>query len=708
MRFIRRDPTQITDPSENHLIRSRLREIKALIIAEAQVRSDIYALKDFVLSRARSYIPKQFASKCAYCETKLDAQDYYIDWYRPPFGAERENGQIDQHHYVWLIGEWENLYLSCPECAKIKRNIFPSSVSVKYGASINQLRRQRESKVLDPCWDRPEQYLEIDSTGCLRSKKTKGQLTIDFLALNRESLCRARLNALENFIQSWNNSIGEQNRKFFEIYEHLGPQAPYVGSMLLFLWKISKGPAKTVMRHLIEAGPNDADIRFLLQAMGKLSLSSIEYGPEELTSNFEPSETAELAFRPIRSVLIENFKGIRNLQIDIPRFSDQSFAIVGENATGKTSVLQAIALALAGPKEANRTVRDARDVLAEGAAEGKIVIRFHEAREVHEICFSDRSSKFYGQAPRSVKVFGYGPYRLLAKKELNKTQRNAKVRLLSLFRDGYRINGYHGWLNSLSDAQRMDLAEVLQLLLISRETRVSVNINSLRIRTNGKEHPLETLSSGMQSVVSMCTDIMESLYTAGESVLKDGYVILIDELDAHLHPAWRLGILPRLQRAFPNAQLIFSTHDPLTLRGMKSPQIHVLARNDDGVVSDGLANYSDAQSIDYVLTSPLFGLYSTHTREWERQYSEYIELLLKKDQCRITSAEQSQLDWLSQELKDVNAVGDTPRERLTYAVVDRFLASQPNGQIEWDDNILDELAATIQASIETTAERADD
>lgn len=698
----------MTDPSQYHLVKSRLKEIGILINADEQVRSDIYALKDFVHSRARSYIPQQFAQKCAYCETRLAAEDFHIDWFRPPFGAERENGQIDQHHYVWLIGEWDNLYLCCPQCATIKRNVFPASIPAKYGASINQLRRQRESKLLDPCWDRPEQYLEIDSTGRLRSKKPKGQLTIDFLALNRESLCRARLSSLQEFVQSWNISIEKQDTKFYEIYGCLGPQAPYVGSILLFLWKVSKGPARTVMRHLIDAGPNDTDIRFLFQALGKLALSSIDYGQEESTSDFQRVETAELAFRPIRSVLIENFKGIRNLQIDIPRFSDQSFAIVGENATGKTSVLQAIALGLAGPREANRTISDARDFLAEGATEGKVVIHFHEAREINEIFFSSRSSKFYGQAPRNVKVFGYGPYRLLAKQELSKSQRNPKVRLLSLFRDGYRINGYHGWLNSLGDAQRMDLAEVLQLLLISRETKVSVDVNSLKIRTNGREHPLEALSSGMQSVVSMCTDIMESLYAAGESVLKDGYVILIDELDAHLHPAWRLGILPRLQRAFPNAQIIFSTHDPLTLRGMKSPQIHVLARDDYGVVSDGQAKYSDAQSIDYVLTSPLFGLYSTHTREWERQYSEYIELLLKKDQGRISNVEQKQLDWLSQEFKDVNVVGDTPRERLTYAVVDRFLASRPNMPIDWDDNILDDLAATVQASIDAAVERKDD
>lgn len=706
MRFIQRNPAHSPELLEEPSFKRRLRELSRAAAEGEQIRGDIYDLVDSVRSLAHREIREQFADKCAYCERPLDGSDGQVDWFRPPFGAERQNGRVDQHHYMWLVGEWENLYLCCKECSKMKRNLFPASSSAKYGTSINQLRRQREGKLVDPCWDHPERIFEITSEGILRSGNQRGEITLNLLALNRDYLCSARQEILERFISVWNNQVervsGFSTQFFTPLYEVLDHKAPYVGSIYLFLWQTSNSNIRRTLRLLIDSGPSDASIRYLLRAIGPLSLDMAELRSQASVGTPTPTYGPELAFRPVRSVLIENFKGIRRLEIEVPRFTDQSLAIVGENAAGKTSVLQAIALALAGPREANRVVADARDVLSDDMFDGRIIIHFHEAREVNELYFSRQSPKFFGDAPRSVKVFGYGPYRLLAKREVGQSKRGLKVRLSSLFDDGAKLNGYHGWIDSLSVGQKSDLAEVLQLLLVSRETQVSVDSSTLRIRTNGKDHPIQSLSSGMQSVVSMCTDLMEALYSAGESVLRDGYVFIVDELDAHLHPAWRLGILPRLQRAFPNAQIMFSTHDPLTLRGMSNRQIHVLARDDEGAVHEALATYFDGQSIDQVLTSPLFGLFSTQTREWERQYKGYISLLLKDDQGTITDEERKELSWLIQELKGAKVLGDTPRERLMYAVVDRFLARKQREPIEWDEGVIDDLAAAIQTSIDQT------
>ena len=704
MRFIQRNPAESPELLDDPSFKQSVKEISRSVARGEQIRSAVYDILKTIRLRARDSISTQFSRKCAYCEVQINTHDQLIDWFRPPFGAERQGGHIDQHHYVWLVGEWANIYLCCNECNQIKRNLFPTNISTKFGTSINQLRRQREGILLDPCWDHPERVFEISPDGTLRSESKRGAITIDLLALNRTSLCRERERALIQFVSLWNGLLDSgkslSKMSLAPLHDLLDHKTPYIGSIYIFLWQIANSNTKRILRLLIDSGPSDVSVVYLLRSLGALSLDMAQPRNLPLTSAAQNSYLGELSFRPVRKVIIENFKGITKLELEIPRFSDRNLAIVGENAAGKSSVLQAIGLALVGPQEANRLVPDARAILSDDSLEGRVVIHFHEAREVNELYFSRKSPRFFGNAERAVKVFGYGPYRLMAKRELRQSKRGTQARLSSLFDDGAKLNGYHGWINTISSEKKNDLAEVLQLLLVSSDTKVSVDTATLRIRTNGKDHPIQCLSSGMQSIVSMCTDLMEALYSAGESVLKDGYVLIVDELDAHLHPAWRLGILQRLQRAFPNAQIMFSTHDPLTLRGMSNHQIHVLARDDFGAVHEVLATYFDGQSIDQVLTSPLFGLFSTQTQEWERDYQEYIRLLLKDDQSTITAAEKENLNFLTGELEAANVLGETPRERIMYAVVDRFLAKRERTLIEWDKGVIDKLATSIQHSLD--------
>ncbi|WP_082488793.1 AAA family ATPase [Duganella sp. Leaf61] len=711
MRFIKRNPIYTPEILGGKKFKKQILEVQGAAARGGQVRADIYDLVEQIRPHAFGEVRQQFDDKCAYCEASVGDHGG-IDWFRPPFGAEREDGTVDQLHYVWLVGVWDNLYLCCQECGAYKKNRFPATFNARFGATVNQMRRDHEGILIDPCWDRPENFFFLDSHGNFLPRLDRAHATIQTLQLNREYLRVDRRAALGKFVEIWNfqvDTLGQDRLgRFEELLEALNHRAPFVGCLYLLLWQLSKPGTKRMLKQIFDAGPTEDTLRYLLKGIGPLSLRTLDQIPQGSLFNESDYSVAasdlSSAFRPIRKITIENFKGIRALELEMPRFTDQNFAVVGENATGKSSVLQAIALALAGPRESNRIVKDARSCLYAGEFEGRIVVQFEEESDVNELIFNLDSNRFQGRAQRSVKVFGYGPYRLLSRRETGQRQRGKSVRLHSLFDDGIRLNGYHGWLDYLNPQQRSDLAEVLQLLLISRDTQVSVNSKTLSISTNGRSHPIASLSSGMQSVVSMCTDLAEALYAGGDSVLRDGFVLIVDELDAHLHPAWRLGILARLKRAFPNAQIIFSTHDPLTLRGMKGSQIHILARDEAGAVSETSVGYSDGQSIDQMLTSPLFGLFSTKTAAWEKQYNVYVELLIKNDRNAATNAEREELRRLTDELHAVGVLGDTPRERLMFEVIDRYLAITPKTVVEWDERVLDELARSIQIRLESSSE----
>ena len=102
------------------------------------------------------------------------------------------------------------------------------------------------------------------------------------------------------------------------------------------------------------------------------------------------------------------------------------------------------------------------------------------------------------------------------------------------------------------------------------------------------ELPLEAMSDGARSVISMAADIAYRMARLnpdmGEDVtLKTSGVILIDEVDMHLHPSWQQTVVNDLIRAFPKVQFIMTTHSPQVLTSVPAESIRILHWDDDMV-----------------------------------------------------------------------------------------------------------------------------
>ena len=93
--------------------------------------------------------------------------------------------------------------------------------------------------------------------------------------------------------------------------------------------------------------------------------------------------------------------------------------------------------------------------------------------------------------------------------------------------------------------------------------------------------PLNQLSDGYKSTISLIADIAYRMAVLNPQLLGDvtketGGVILIDEVDLHLHPAWQQRILQDLQEIFPKVQFIVSTHAPAVISSAKSENLLIL------------------------------------------------------------------------------------------------------------------------------------
>ncbi|NJL71519.1 MAG: AAA family ATPase [Candidatus Competibacteraceae bacterium] len=127
------------------------------------------------------------------------------------------------------------------------------------------------------------------------------------------------------------------------------------------------------------------------------------------------------------------------------------------------------------------------------------------------------------------------------------------------------------------------LEAVRQALLtfLPHFTRISVKRNPLRMEVSKGDERLrvDQLSDGEKCLFAMVGDLARRLAIANPGVREplhgDG-IVLIDEIDLHLHPAWQRMVARKLVETFPNCQFIVSTHSPQVLGEIDAPRIRLL------------------------------------------------------------------------------------------------------------------------------------
>ena len=101
-----------------------------------------------------------------------------------------------------------------------------------------------------------------------------------------------------------------------------------------------------------------------------------------------------------------------------------------------------------------------------------------------------------------------------------------------------------------------------------RRTPLRMEVNKNGVRLN-----IEQLSDGEKCMIALVGDLARRLVIANpnqDNPLLGNGIVLIDEIELHLHPEWQKSILPRLLRAFPNVQFIVTTHSSLVLAQLNS------------------------------------------------------------------------------------------------------------------------------------------
>lgn len=126
------------------------------------------------------------------------------------------------------------------------------------------------------------------------------------------------------------------------------------------------------------------------------------------------------------------------------------------------------------------------------------------------------------------------------------------------------------------------------LLQLDNPGKVALEPNGIFIKTNGEKVGLSALSDGFRGTVTWILDLVAwwFVYRRRWSDLKFlnvGGVVIIDEIEQHLHPVWQRNIVRLLEAAFPRVQFIATTHSPLVASGCEGIPVHRLVRGQHSV-----------------------------------------------------------------------------------------------------------------------------
>lgn len=196
---------------------------------------------------------------------------------------------------------------------------------------------------------------------------------------------------------------------------------------------------------------------------------------------------------------------------------------------------------------------------------------------------------------------------------------------------------------------------------------VNPHTYEISVVTDDGPLPLESISQGMTSLIGWVGILLQRLYEIyddDEDPTQRFALVLMDEIDAHLHPAWQQSLVSNLSKLFPNIQFIATTHSPLIVGGMTPEQVFRLARDEEGeVVQLVVEQDMTVGRADQILTGELFGLKTTLALDevTQEEFNHYKFLLGKSTH---TAEEEETFQELRVKLRSsIPMSGETRAER---------------------------------------------
>jgi hypothetical protein len=206
-----------------------------------------------------------------------------------------------------------------------------------------------------------------------------------------------------------------------------------------------------------------------------------------------------------------------------------------------------------------------------------------------------------------------------------------------------------------------------------RVSATSAGLSGVHVRTFSGLVPIGRLSLGYQTMIAWTVDLAWRLlqaYPESANPLTEPAVVMVDEIDLHLHPKWQRIIIERLTNLFPATQFIATAHSPLLVQAAAAANLTVLQQEEDHVTITKDPLSIKGWRVDQILTSEYFGVTSARDERIETLINERYSLL---DKLKRSPVEEQRLRQIDSELERL-PTATTPQDQEAMDVIRRAAA----------------------------------
>lgn len=378
--------------------------------------------------------------------------------------------------------------------------------------------------------------------------------------------------------------------------------------------------------------------------------------------NFRSFRSAEVHF-------VHPDQNYQNLDFVQPKLKNVNL-LLGNNGFGKTTLLKAIALACLGPAVGDAGIYPYRLIRREPASRAKpeskiqkvmagVVAEESPARIMASFTSHEQDRTFdiarleseievrrkgdlenltwvhseekawhpiYSSESDALFFVGYGATRRVEQKErFDPGSRRSRVfvraqRVQSLFEESYSLVPLNSWLPEYQAKNKGRYAQVVDLMnrLVGRGHYAFTGLledGEYLFNRGGLSIPFPALSDGYRAYLGWVGDLLYHVCMtcpSGKKLTENRGIVMIDEIDLHLHPKWQMTVLPTLAAALPNIQFIVTSHSPLIVGSLEWANIITMKQSTRQASKlERIRSAVHGLDADQVLLTEFFGLEST-------------------------------------------------------------------------------------------------
>ncbi len=383
----------------------------------------------------------------------------------------------------------------------------------------------------------------------------------------------------------------------------------------------------------------------------------------------------------IESISIDNFRTFRKAKIEFthkdrevdnnlpkPKLPNVNL-LLGNNGLGKTTMLKAIALSALGPAVSDSGIYPYRLIRREPGQKkrkgGKAIISaqykahmqdkvpydwveseiniirkgdleqlrwvHHDEKAWHPI-YSSSSDAFF--------FVGYGATRRVEKQERENlsSRRHSSFtraqRIQSLFEETYPLIPLSSWLPTYKRKNPGRHTQIVHLMnrLLGRshyQFTGKIEDNEYVFEKGGLKVPFPALSDGYRAYLGWIGDLLYHVCMTcpkGQKLVDNHGIVMVDEIDLHIHPKWQINVLPTLSKALPNIQFIVTSHSPLIVGSLEWMNIILMAQGPkQSSKPKRIEKGIHGLDADQILLTGFFGMKSTRAKAKKNQLEKLKE-----------------------------------------------------------------------------------